>query len=392
VSDLSSKAGGVQEFVEPLVSIYQYEQHEYGKLFPEIQEPERSKLRTNIKEQGLLNKITRQGDKILEGWHRYVLMREEGILQESNFIDFTGTDEEAKQYVIAQNILRRHLDADDRARIGAKLLAQIPKDKGGRPKLGEPKKTSLQMETGFSPALEADSRTEASPSSAKEEMKKMAAQMHVSTRRLQAAAKLEKHAEEVVGQDLQDEPVRKAADSMKVTAAAKATGQKSPRTPRKPKPKVMEFKDGHTLGQIFHEMFSRGLKTAEVRVVGQARAIVTLDADVKPIIGISESEIVALAAAQKPPISESDALAMLDRCRMKTLTYDDWGAALRTWRREEWLKSQKPSPQRASQPQRAPQGRKSAAEIVARADRAAADQERAMRASMNEEEGKWNRR
>jgi hypothetical protein len=141
-----------------------------------------------------------------------------------------------------------------------------------------------------------------------------------------------------------------------VENAAGATVQKPPRAPRKPRPRVMEFKDGHTLGQIFHEMFKKGYRTLEVRVVGQARAIVTLDADVKPVIGVSESEIIKIAATQDPPIPELDATDMLDSCKATGKTYEDWAAALRNWRRSGWLLSQKlnAKPQRAPLPQRAP--------------------------------------
>jgi hypothetical protein len=83
--------------------------------------------------------------------------------------------------------------------------------------------------------------------------------------------------------------------------------------------------------------------------------------------------------------SELDAIDMLDRCKAKTRTYDDWGGALRTWRRHGWLLSQeleqkKPPPQRASPSQRTP-GR-STVLTPAQADRAAEELERKMKASL----------
>src|SRR6516164_10316280 len=42
-----------------------------------------------------------------------------------------------------------------------------------------------------------------------------------------------------------------------------------------------------------------------------------------------ESGMIEIAAAQDPPVSEFDALAMLDSCRATGRKYNDWSAALR---------------------------------------------------------------
>jgi ParB-like chromosome segregation protein Spo0J len=95
--------------------------HELANIFPLIEGAEFDDLVTSIRKNGLREGspiIVFEG-KILDGRNRYRACKEAGVMAIAE--DFSGTVEEARQFVIDANIRRRHLDASQRAMIAAKL-------------------------------------------------------------------------------------------------------------------------------------------------------------------------------------------------------------------------------------------------------------------------------
>jgi len=91
--------------------------HPAAELFPDFDNARFEELKEDIKERGLRRAIVKKGDVILDGRHRLRACRELGI--EPTFQEFTGNDEVA--YIISVNVLRRHLTADQRVAVLAKL-------------------------------------------------------------------------------------------------------------------------------------------------------------------------------------------------------------------------------------------------------------------------------
>jgi 16S rRNA G966 N2-methylase RsmD len=85
--------------------------HSLALPFPELQEQEYRLLVEDIRNRGLLEPVTLYEGKILDGRHRYRACREAGV--EVVFEEFSGDD--AVGYVIAKNIVRRHLTPGQRA-------------------------------------------------------------------------------------------------------------------------------------------------------------------------------------------------------------------------------------------------------------------------------------
>jgi hypothetical protein len=413
VSDLPSKSQEVQEFVEMLTSATD----RTGSLpeIDEVQHPLATKLplmpesigelAEDIKENKLHTSMVLHERKILEGRRRYLACKLACKLYGrqftvSDFSLYESCSGDPELYVISVNVMRRHLPDDVRAALAAEHWERIKKKQGR--KAGQEIRESQQgVEPEGDKILGNDEnfflednflgKTEKTPAQQKQESrqrkKQVATAYGTTVGAMEEQTRLRKADQEKA------EEVKTGKTTFR--EASQEVAEKTGKRARKPKPLVMEFKDGHTLGQVFHTMFSKGRKTLEVRVIGQGRAIVTLDADVKPVIGVSESEIVQIAAAQNPPISQLDATDMLDSCKATGKTYEDWGAALRNWRRRGWLLSQKLSakPQRASQPQRTPQGR-STVKTVAEHNRAAAEQAQKMKASLERQQhldgdGQW---
>jgi hypothetical protein len=187
------------------VGVFQYEQHEIGETFPSSNAEESSKLLKDIKKQGLLQKITIYQGKVLDGWNRYRALQDLDIVEEEHFTTFEGTWEEAKAYVIGQNMLRRHLTDNQRKQIAGDLLAMEEGKKGGRPR------KYREIENASAGADELISKDE--------KAEKLAEQFHVTKEGVESAAKLRKHAPEVADAIKAGEgTVRKAARAVKPQA------------------------------------------------------------------------------------------------------------------------------------------------------------------------------
>src|SRR5438876_6167567 len=84
---------------------------------PELSEAEYQELRDDIKARGLREPILRKSGFIIDGRHREKACRELGI--EPKFQEYTGIDILAE--ILSRNLLRRHLTADQRAMLVAKV-------------------------------------------------------------------------------------------------------------------------------------------------------------------------------------------------------------------------------------------------------------------------------
>lgn len=110
-----------------------YEQHPYGKLLPKARAAQFREVKDSIKTYGFdfeRHPIMLYDGKILDGWTRYTasleIADENGEkLTDQCFREFAGTDAEAVMYVSRENVMRRHLDEDDRLNVALKIKRQL---------------------------------------------------------------------------------------------------------------------------------------------------------------------------------------------------------------------------------------------------------------------------
>jgi hypothetical protein len=102
-----------------------YEFHKYCLLFPKANDDELSKLRDDIRENGLIEPITVYEGKILDGRNRFLACTAQGITP--TFKEYEGTD--PLRFVLSKNFNRRHLSESQRAAVAAEV-ATLPH---GRP-------------------------------------------------------------------------------------------------------------------------------------------------------------------------------------------------------------------------------------------------------------------
>jgi hypothetical protein len=119
--------------------------HPIADLFPLMQSPELDALVADIKANGLREKVDLYQGKILDGRNRYRALQRLGIdpsaadkqyFRKAIYAHSTGgevapheqdNDDRARAYVISKNIHRRHLTAEQRRDLIAKLLKAEPK-------------------------------------------------------------------------------------------------------------------------------------------------------------------------------------------------------------------------------------------------------------------------
>jgi ParB-like chromosome segregation protein Spo0J len=103
--------------------------HELSKLFPPMNNDEFHRFADDLKQHGLLNEIVLLDGQILDGVHRYKACKLAGV--EPKYRKFNGKDGSPLEYVMAQNLHRRHLTASQRAAIAAEV-ANIKQGQFGR--------------------------------------------------------------------------------------------------------------------------------------------------------------------------------------------------------------------------------------------------------------------
>jgi hypothetical protein len=109
--------------------------HEYAEFFPRLVGEDFKALCNDIKTNGLIQPIMLKDDKILDGVNRAKACEETGT--RPKYEEFNGGN--PLDYVISQNVLRRHLTPSQRAVLALELekkFAAEPKAKGGRGQTG----------------------------------------------------------------------------------------------------------------------------------------------------------------------------------------------------------------------------------------------------------------
>jgi hypothetical protein len=101
--------------------------HPDANIFPLMPEDELAALTESIKEYGLIEPIIYYKDMILDGRNRFLAcQRIDYQFQEHDKIDLSDSNIDPFTYVVAKNITRRHLTADDKRRIIKELLTKYP--------------------------------------------------------------------------------------------------------------------------------------------------------------------------------------------------------------------------------------------------------------------------
>ena len=95
-----------------------YSISDLADAFPDMSSREFEKLKSSIREDGLLEPIAIWGGEVIDGRHRYKACLEAGV--EPRF-EYLSDDVNPVRYVIARNDTYRHLDASRRAVIAHKL-------------------------------------------------------------------------------------------------------------------------------------------------------------------------------------------------------------------------------------------------------------------------------
>ena len=109
---------------EEVLDVEPYPLHELAELFPKMSDEEYESLKTSIYNNGLIDPITVWEEQVIDGSHRQRACFEIGIVPE--YIEYDFDYEEARQYVIDKNMLRRHLTVGQRALMANKLARLTP--------------------------------------------------------------------------------------------------------------------------------------------------------------------------------------------------------------------------------------------------------------------------
>lgn len=93
--------------------------HPFANKFPMLPESELKELAEDIKINGLNNPIYLYQDKILDGRNRYLACKMVDV--KPKMLLFQGDDKKALDFVVSENLKRRHLTTSQRAMIASEL-------------------------------------------------------------------------------------------------------------------------------------------------------------------------------------------------------------------------------------------------------------------------------
>lgn len=93
--------------------------HPAAELFPMLDDVALQDLAARIKQNGLRDPIVMFGPRLLDGRNRWRACEIAGV--EPRLRDWSGTEEEAWQFVIDENLHRRHLSESQRAMVAARI-------------------------------------------------------------------------------------------------------------------------------------------------------------------------------------------------------------------------------------------------------------------------------
>lgn len=97
--------------------------HPAANLFPMMREDELSDLASDIARHGLLHAIMLHEGKIIDGRNRFLACARVGV--EPRFVDWVERDQLPTEWVLSENLHRRHLDESQRAAIGAQAMERL---------------------------------------------------------------------------------------------------------------------------------------------------------------------------------------------------------------------------------------------------------------------------
>ena len=109
-----------------------YEMHPLADVVPPMTNEEYEELKDDIKTHGLREPITLHEGKVIDGKHRYRACVELGIEPDTRELSGQGTP---LQYIISENVKRRHLTVGQRAALAVELRPLIEKDMDDHPNI-----------------------------------------------------------------------------------------------------------------------------------------------------------------------------------------------------------------------------------------------------------------
>lgn len=126
--------------------IQRFALHPACKLFPKLGETELNELADDIKQNGLQNSIVLLDGKILDGRNRFAACKIADV--QPRFEQWKGKGSPV-EWVISQNLMRRHLTASQRAVVALDLLPLLEKEAKERQRLsrGRGKKVAQECAT-----------------------------------------------------------------------------------------------------------------------------------------------------------------------------------------------------------------------------------------------------
>jgi hypothetical protein len=104
----------------------EYTFHPLAETFPLISEDELSALAEDIRKNGMHEKITLFDGKILDGRNRYLALKQAGIKPTWENFRYLPKGVDPWDFVVSENIQRRHLTAEQKREVIASLLKADP--------------------------------------------------------------------------------------------------------------------------------------------------------------------------------------------------------------------------------------------------------------------------
>jgi len=209
--------------------------HPFAGLFPLLSETELNELAADIAANGQRDPVIIHKDMILDGRNRYRACRKRNLAVLCE--QFTGTNDEALDYVISKNIFRRHLEASQRAH----AMASYEQYRWGGPRQPQQQDANLHLD------IPAETPT---PSTRAD----LAERGHVSARLIASAAVVRDHGTEQLNEAVRDgqivasaaeEIARRPAEEQEAILAAlprDETGKLTPEAKKALAPVIKEIR------------------------------------------------------------------------------------------------------------------------------------------------------
>ena len=140
---------------EPTMKKPKYDFHPICLLFPRMTDEELRELADDLRIKGLLHDIVLYEGKILDGRNRYLACPMAGV--EPRFSEWDG-EGSPLEWVISENMVRRHLTSSQRAVLALELLPMLEQEAAERMRRGPTIRKNLRMVGGNGEAREIAAR------------------------------------------------------------------------------------------------------------------------------------------------------------------------------------------------------------------------------------------